>query len=159
MGFVVRVGASATGMAQLAAAVCLALLGQACSIEQPVSGPISLTAEWTTIEPPDPLRVAGKNEQKICLQIATAHDIDLTNGVILGNGQRHLLEGEVVDREQSSYGLQVGEIGGDTVCLYRAGQLAPGPDFPADQAMVRLRLRSAPPLQVAKAWWLSYDPH
>ncbi len=136
-----------------------ALLAQACTVEQPVSGPVALTEEWTTIEPTEPLRVAGKYQQKICLQIDSARDIDLTNGVILGDGQRHLLEGEAVDGNQVSYVLEIGQIGGDVVCLYRAGERPPGPDFPEDQTIVRLRLRSNPPLQVGKIWWLSYDPH
>jgi hypothetical protein len=134
------------------------LLCAACNVEQRVSGPVSVTSEWATVEPPEPLRVAGKNEQKFCLQIATARDMDLTNGVILGDG-RHLLEGEAVDSNQVSYGLQVGEVGGNEVCLYRASEPASGPDFPADGTIVKLRLRSTPPLQVEKIRWLSYDPH
>lgn len=135
------------------------LLCQACNVEQPVSGPVALTGAWTTVEAPQPLRVGGKSEQKFCLQIAAARDMDLNNGVILGDGQRHLLEGEATDGNQTSYDLQVGEIGGGEVCLYRAGELASGPDFPADQTIVKLRLRSTPPLQIEKIRWLSYDPH
>jgi hypothetical protein len=93
------------------------VLAQACSIEQPVSGPVSLTAEWKTIEPPEPLRVAGKLEQRLCLDVGTMRDVDFEKGVVvLGNGQRHTIAGEVVDSEQTTYPLKVVEQG-KTVCL------------------------------------------
>jgi hypothetical protein len=59
------------------ALIAVVLLGQACSVEQLVSGRVSLTGDWTTVEPPAPLRVAGKYQQKLCLQIDTARDIDV----------------------------------------------------------------------------------
>jgi hypothetical protein len=137
--------------------VLAALLCVSCSIEQPVSGPVALTSEWKTIEPPEPLRVE-RNEQRLCLQVDTLRDVDLQNGVVLGDG-RHVLEGEAIDSNQATYTLAVGMRGGDMVCLNRAGALPAGPDFPAEQTIIRLRLRSQPPLQVGKIWWLSYDPH
>ena len=134
------------------------LLGLACSIEQPVSGPVTLTGEWKAIDPPQPLRVAGKGEQVVCMQIiGTVTDIDLRDGVLV-DGQRHVLGGEAVDDEQTAYALKVGSLGGSTVgtvCLSRAGQRPHGPDFPED--IIKLRLRSEPPLQVAKIWWYSGD--
>jgi hypothetical protein len=132
-----------------------------CSpIEQPVSGPITLTGEWKTIDPPEPLRVAGKLEQKVCLQvIGTTTDVDFEKGRLLVNGQWHALEGEAVDDEQTTYGLRVAQLGGDTVCLYRAADTPRGPDFPSDRTIARLRLRSEPPLQVGEIRWHSYDPH
>jgi len=135
----------------------LGALAQACSIEQPVSGPVALTSEWKTIEPPEPLRVK-RNEQRLCLQVDTLRDVDLQNGVVLGDG-RHVLEGEAIDSDRTTYPLTVGMRGGDMVCLNRAGDLPAGPDFPAEQTIIKLRLRSQPPLQVGKIWWLSYDPH
>jgi hypothetical protein len=145
------------GARQFAAVVVLALL-QACAIEQPVSGAVSLTGEWTTVTPPEPLRVA-RNEQKVCLHVDAVRDIDLQNGVILENGQRHVLEGEAVDSEGAQYVLEVGGLlQGDNVCLYRGGGLGPGPDFPEDRTIVRFRFRSNPPLQVGKVRWFSLDP-
>jgi hypothetical protein len=69
---------------------------------------MALTGEWRTIEPPEPLRVAGKGEQVVCVQvIGTVTDIDLQNGVVV-DGPRHVLEGEAVDDEQTAYTLKVG---------------------------------------------------
>lgn len=136
-----------------------ALLAQACSIEQPVSGPVTLTSEWKTIEPPELLRVGGKLEQRLCLDIGVTKDVDFNKGVVvLGNGQRHTIAGEVVDSEQTTYALRVAEQG-RAVCLNRADINPNVPDFPADITIVRVRLRSDPPLQVAEIRWHSYDPH
>jgi hypothetical protein len=129
----------------------------ACTVEQPVSGPIALTDEWATVEPPKPLRVAGKNAQALCLQVPTLRNVDLQNGVVLVDG-RHVLEGEAIDNEGSQYSLRVASLQGDIVCLYRAGERPPGPDFPAKRTIIKLRLRSTPPLQVEKIRWRSYDP-
>lgn len=165
MGFVGQfsLGAASgrTGARQLTVFVFVlgGLLGSACSIEQRVSGPVALTGEWKTIDPPEPLRVGGKLEQSLCLQVGMTRDMDLHNGVVLAGGERYVLEGEALDSEQTSYVLKVAMRGGDTVCLSRAGDYPPGPDFPAEQTIVRLRLRSEPPLQVGKIWWLSSDPH
>jgi hypothetical protein len=154
------VGASRrTGARQLTAFVFIlgGLFGSACSIEQPVS-PVSLTGEWTTVTPPEPLRVE-KNEQKLCLQLDAISDVDFQKGLVSVNGQRHALEGKAVDGEGIEYSLEVADRGGDTVCLYRAKEYPRGPDFPVDQTIVRLRLRSEPPLQVRNIRWHSYDPH
>ena len=137
----------------------VAALGVACSIEQPVSGPVALTAEGTSFEPPEPLRVAGKMEQKVCLQIVgAAADVSFEKGAVLVDDQWHVLDGEAVDDEQASYGLKLAQLGGATACLSRPPDGAPGSDFPADRTITRLRLRSVPPLQVEKIWWASYDP-
>lgn len=138
----------------------VALLG-ACGIEQPVSGPISLTNEWKTIEPAEPLRVAGKNEQKLCMQLVDAPtDVSFEKSAVQINGQWHVLDGEAVDNEQANYGLRLAQLGGSTACLYRAANIPPtGPDFPPDRTLGVLRLRSVPPIEVEKVWWLSYDPH
>jgi hypothetical protein len=118
-----------------------------------------LTAEWKTIEPPEPLRVAGKLEQRLCLDVGTMRDVDFEKGmVVLGNGQRHTIAGEVVDSEQRTYPLEVVEQG-KTVCLNRAEQTAPEADFPSDRTIIKVRLQSEPPLQVAEIRWHSYDPH
>jgi hypothetical protein len=161
MGFVGQFAASRqTGARKLAASVFMlgALLAQACSIEQPVSGPVALTSEWKTIEPPEPLRVK-RNEQKFCLQVGAIRNVDLQGGVVLENGQRHVLDGEAVDSEGIKYPLKPEGLRGDTVCLYRTGELPAGPDFPVSRTIIRLRLRSEPPLQVGEIRWYSYDPH
>jgi hypothetical protein len=148
------------GTRQLMASIFMlgALLAQACSIEQPVSGPIALTREWKAIEPPEPLRVGSKEMQEICLQVIGATtDVDFEQGRLLVNGQWHVLGGEAVDNEQTKYGLRVGSLGGDTVCLYRAGKPSTGPDFSPDLTIIRLRLRSDPPLEVAQVRWSSHD--
>ena len=136
----------------------VALLGQACAVERPVSGAIALTNEWKTIEPPEPLRVGPKEQQKFRLQVGRLRDLSFENGVALdnGQGQRHLLEGEAIDSEGIHYTLEVAEAGGDHVCLYRAGEPILGPNFPVDRTIVRLRLRSAPPPQVSEIRY-SYD--
>jgi hypothetical protein len=149
------------GASELMASVFVvaALLGSGCSIEQPISGPVALPSEWKTFAPPEPLRVAGKYEQKACLYVDGAPtDVDFERGAVLVDGHWHVLNGEAVDNEQTTYGLEVGQLGGNTLCLTRAADTPPGPDFPADRTIVRLRLRSDPPLQVGKIWWLSYDP-
>jgi len=142
-----------------AAAVCLGLIGQACSVEQPVSGPVALTGDWTIVEPPAPLRVGQKEQQKFCLQVGKMRDLNFENGVALDQeqGQRHAIEGEAIDSEGTTYSLKLAEAGGDHVCLYRAGEPIAGPNFPADRTIVRLRLRSEPPLQVGDIRWFSYD--
>jgi hypothetical protein len=148
------------GARQLMACVFMlgALLAQACSIEQPVSGPIALTGEWKTIEPPEPLRIGSKELQEVCLQvIGTTTDVDFEQSRLLVNGQWHVLGGEAVDNNQTKYGLRVGSLGGDTVCLYRAGKPSSGPDFSPDLTIIRLRLRSEPSLQVAQVRWSSHD--
>lgn len=145
-----------SGLRQLAAT--LVILGLACSIEQPVSGPVSLTAEWTTVMPPEPLRVGSKELQEVCVQFTgKVTDVDFEKGRLLVNGQWHVLEGEAIDDEQTTHTLRVGSLGGDTACLYRAGEPVNGPDFDADLKIVKLRLRSDPPLQVGQVRWLSHD--
>lgn len=135
------------------------LLGLACSVEQPVSGPITLAGEWRTITPPEPLRVGGKLEQRLCLDIGTTRDVDFEKGVVvLDNGQRHSLEGEVVDDRGTAHTLRLAEQG-RVVCLSRAAIKPNTPDFPANLTIIRVRLRSEPALQVAEVRWHSYDPH
>lgn len=138
------------------AGLSLGLLCMACNIEQPVSGPVALTGEWTTVEPPEPLRIKDKEQQKVCLQVGQIADVRFDDGVALAGGQRHRLEGEAVDSSGARYSLTLGEVGGDTACLFRA-ELPQGPDFPADRTLVRFRFRSDPPLQVSGIRWYSYD--
>lgn len=136
----------------------LFLLGLACAIEQPVSGPIVLASEWKAVDPHEPLRVGSKEVQEVCLQVVgTTTDVDFEKGRLLVNGQWHVLGGEAVDDEQTKHDLRVGSLGGDTVCLYRAGEPVSGPDFPPDRAIVGLRLRSDPPLQLGQVRWSSHD--
>jgi hypothetical protein len=139
--------------------VLSALLGQACTIEQPVSGPVLLTTEWLTIEPPKPLRVEKREEQQLCLEVGQMRDLEFDRGVALDNarGERHTIEGEAVDSEGAVYAMKVSAAGGHSVYLYRAGKPIAGPDFPADRTIVRLRLRSQPPLEVKGIRWLSND--
>ena len=161
MGFLGQLGALAASQRNGASVLILgALLGSACSIEQPVAGNVALTGEWTTVTPPEPLRVGQNEQQKFCLRIVGAlSDVDFENGRVLVDGQWHVLGGEAVDSEQAKYVLKVAEQGGDSVCLYRAGEPIPGPNFPSDRTLVRLRLRSEPPLQVGEIRWHSYDQH
>jgi hypothetical protein len=149
-------GSRQVGTRALTASIFI-VLTQACSIEQRVSGPILLTGEWQTIEPPQPLRVGRKEQQKLCLQVGKMRDLNFENGVALDDerGQRHMLEGEAFDKEGTKHGLTLAEAGGDHVCLYRAGDNPAGPDFRGD--LVRLRLRSEPPLQVEEIRWYSHD--
>jgi hypothetical protein len=136
------------------------LAALACSIEQPVSGPVALTGEWTTVTPPEPLRIGRNEQQKFCLQVVgTMSDVDFEKDRVLVDGQWHVLGGEAVDNEQAKYALKVAEQGGYALCLYRAGEPIPGPNFPADRTIVGLRLRSEPPLQVGEIRWHSYDQH
>lgn len=152
----VFVGPFASSRQLIGAVFILGLIIQSCSIEQPVSGPVLLTSNWKTIEPPEPLRVE-RRVQNICLQVGEIRDVNLENGVVLANG-RHVLEGEVVDDEGTRYGLRLAMLKGDDVCFYRAGKRAAEPDFPADRTIVTLRFRSEPPLEVGKIRWYSYDP-
>lgn len=149
MGFLGRlgVGAALSGLFVLA-----------CKpIEQAVSGPVTLTTEWKTIDPPEPLRVAGREEQTLCLEIVgTVTDTDLQNGVVV-NGQRHVIGGEVIDVDQTTFELKVGAQGGNRVCLSRAGAPPRGPDYPRN--IIRVRLRSEPGLQLERIWWHSNDQH
>lgn len=140
------------------AASFVALTALACSIEQPVSGPVSLTTEWKAVDPPEPLRVGPKEQQEVCLQVVgTTTDVDFEKGRLLVNGQWHVLGGEAVDNEQKKHDLRIGSLGGDTVCLYRAGEPVSGPDFDPDLTIISLRLRSDPPLQLQQVRWLSHD--
>jgi hypothetical protein len=116
MGFVGRFAASPTS-ARLTASAFILTLGAlpGCSIEQPVSGPVSLTGEWKTIEPSEPLRVGGKEQQVFCLQVVgTMSDVDFEKGRLLVDGQWHVLGGEAVDNEQTKYTLKVGLLLGPT---------------------------------------------
>lgn len=152
-------GANQSGMPFVWRFVILAaLVAQACSIEQPISGPVSLTGEWKTITPPEPLRVAGKHRQVVCLHVDSISDADFEKSiVVMNNGQQHLVEGEATDNEQAKYPLKVRERGGGHFCLYRFGERPPGSDFPDDGTIVSLRVRSEPPLQIEKIVWHSYD--
>jgi hypothetical protein len=126
-------------------------------IEQPIAGPATLTPEWKTFDPPEPLRVAGREEQTVCLEIVgTVTDTDLQNGVVV-NGHRHVVGGEVIDAKQTPFALKVGAQGGNRVCLSRAGTPPRGPDYPEN--IIKLRLRSEPELQVERIWWHSVDQH
>lgn len=149
MGFLSRIGAGA---------VLWGFFGFACKpIEQPISGPITLTPEWKTVTPPEPLRVAGREEQTVCLEIVgTVTDTDLQNGVVV-NGQRHVVGGEVIDAKQATFALKVGAQGGNRVCLSRAGTPPRGPDYPEN--IVEVRLRSEPGLQIERTSWRSNDQH
>lgn len=140
-----------TGVSLLSGSVLILL---ACSVEQPVSGPVTLAAEWKIVDPPEPLRVGSKELQELCLQVVgTTTDVDFEKGRLLVNGQWHRLGGDAVDDEQTTHGLRVGSLGGDTVCFYRAGE----PGFGPARTIVRLRLRSDPPLQLAQVRWSSHD--
>jgi hypothetical protein len=146
-------------MRPLIAGLLLGLLCHGCNVEQPVSGPVALTGEWTTVTPPEPLRVGQKEQQKFCLQVGAMRDLEFENGVALASepGQRHALEAVAVDSEGTKYALKLAEAGGDHVCFYRAGEPIAGPNFPGDRTIARLRLRSEPPLQVQGIRWYSYD--
>jgi hypothetical protein len=160
MGVVGQFAASRRkGVPQLTASICMvgALLAQACSVEQPVSGPVALTGEWKTIEPPEPLRIRGRLEQRLCFDVGRMRDVDFDKGVVvLDNGQRHTLAGEADDDQQKTYGLKV-VTQSKSVCMNRADITPNVPNFPSD--LVRVRLRSEPPLRVAEVRWHSYDPH
>jgi hypothetical protein len=159
MGVVGQFAASRqTAARQLTAFICmLGALAQACSIEQPVSGPVALTGEWKTIEPPEPLRIGGRLEQRLCLDVGAMRDVDFEKGVVvLDNGQRYTLTGEADDDQQKTYVLKVASQS-KSVCMNRTDLTSSGPDFPSD--LVRVRLRSEPPLRVAEVRWHSYDPH
>lgn len=93
-----------------------------------------------------------KNQQSFCVPVDTFRDVNL-EGFVLGNGERHVLEGEAVDSEGTKYALEAVGRRGDSVCLYRAGEFPAGPDFPAERTIVRLRLRSEPPLEVGEIRW------
>lgn len=129
-------------------------VGLGCSpVEQPVSGPLEIGIRWTSVVPPEPLRVV-RREQKICLQVASLRDADFSRSVVVfADGKEHLLEGEALDNEGGLYRLGVGGIGGNSVCLYNTGKRPSGSHFPADRQLVELRLRSNPPLQIGKIWW------
>jgi hypothetical protein len=93
------------------------------------------------------------------LDVGKMRDVDFEKGVVvLENGQRYTLAGEADDDQQKTYTLKVVEQG-RTVCMNRAELTADGPDFPTDRTIVRVRLRSEPPLRVAEIRWHSYDPH
>jgi hypothetical protein len=84
-------------------------------------------------------------------------EVDFEKGVVvLDNGQRYTLAGEADDNQQKTYVLAVVERG-RTVCMNRADLTPNVPNFPSD--LVRVRLRSEPPLRVAEIRWHSYDPH
>lgn len=148
MGSVGWVGVSLgrTGIRQLSASV-LVLLAQACSIEQPISGPLALTAEWKDIDPPEPLRVGSKELQEVCLQVVgTTTDVDFEKGRLLVNGQWHVLGGEAVDDEQTKHDLRVGSLGGDTACRQRSATSIAGSSNAAGRcraSTIRCRRRRA----------------
>jgi len=157
-----RETASERTCTRLTATVLLvgALLTHACSIEQPVSGPVALTSEWQTIEPPAPLRSGGRHGQYFCLHTGAAvYMEDARKNVVLLNGLPHVLEGEAVDDQHATYLLRPGMHAGDEICLSRAEPVPPGPDFPQARRVVALRLRSVPPIQVQEIRWLSFNDY
>jgi hypothetical protein len=91
------------------------------------------------------------------LDVGITRDVDFEKGiVVLDNGQRYTLAGEADDDQQKTYALKVASQG-KSVCMNRADLTSSGPDFPSD--LVKIRLRSEPPLRVAEVRWHSYDPH
>lgn len=147
-----------TGRAILS--VVLLLAAPACSpADQPVSGPIELGAGWTEVVPPAPL-VVSRDEQAIRLQLAGIEDIDLDNTLELADGGRVVVDAEVVDDAGTVYPLVLAAVSGQRhAFFYRAGERPPGPDYPTDRKIVKLRLRSEPALTVEEIRWICTSAH
>lgn len=129
--------------------------------EQPVSGPVAVGAEWLEIVPPSPLSVV-KNEQSIRLQVAGVADMDAGGSLTLDDGRRIRVTAEVIDDRGTRYPLTLGGISGMQyayVYFYRAGDYPPGPDFPLDRTIVKLRMRSDVPLEVEEIRWICATIH
>lgn len=136
--------------------VLLLFVASACRplVEQPVSGPVSLGSEWTEIAPPEPLKVA-KDEQAIRLEVAGIADMQLDNTLELSDGRRVVIAGELVDDQGTVYPLALGGVAAmKHAFLYRAGDYPPGPDFPVERTIVKLRLRSDASLDVDEIRWI-----
>lgn len=135
----------------------LLLIAVACSPvrEQSISGPLTLDSAWSEIVPPSPLRVV-LDEQAIRLDIERLDDLaDSPGSIELADGSVVVLDGEVVDDAGQSYPLAIAAISGKrSVYLYRAGDYPPGPDYPTDRKIVKVRLRSGAPLQVEEVRWI-----
>lgn len=99
------------------------------------TGPVSFGAGKRPSHPGSSLKLLARN-------LARSHQ--LGRAVTTDSGGR-------------TYALEAVGLGGDSVCLYRAGDYPRGPDFPAE--IVSLRLRSSAPLEVREVTWHSYDPH
>jgi hypothetical protein len=127
--------------------------------EQPISGALELGPEWTEIAPPSPLRIV-KDEQSVRLSISGIADMGLDDSLSLDDGRRVGIAGEVVDDQGAIYPLTLGGIAATRhAYLYRAGEYPPGPDFPPDRTIVKLRLRSDAPLQVEEIRWICTSAH
>lgn len=120
--------------------------------EQRISERVTISSEWSEVVPPAPLRVA-KTEQAVILRLAEVPHIESDAAIEL-DGRSVALHAEVVDDRGTVYPMALGGVSGNFVLMYRAGNYPPGPDFPTDRTIVKLRLRSDVRLDVEAIRWV-----
>ena len=122
--------------------------------EQVVSGPVSLSTEWTEFVPPKPLRPT-KQSQEIVLDVDPSEGLvednlhldrmELSNGVLL-RPQIQLVDsrGNIFDAEVSRYPVP---------SLYRNGLSGYVSNLPKDREFTKVRVRSDSPVRLSRIVW------
>lgn len=122
--------------------------------EQVVSGPVSLSAQWTEFVPPKPLRPT-KQSQEIVLDVDPSEGLvednlhsdrmQLSNGVLL-RPQIQLVDsqGNIFNAEVSRYPVP---------SRYRNGLSGYVSNLPQDREFTKVRVRSDSPVRLSRIVW------
>lgn len=141
---------------------------------QPISGPITIGAEWVEVVPPAPLRPYG-NSQFVNLEVEGFKKTgwkyyDDENTILeLADDRTTNVEAFLFDNKGQSYQLEVSQTSGGPQ-LYRKGKIKwsgkpnfsepdySEVDFPSDRLFTKLRIRSEISLNCKKIEWVGYNP-
>jgi hypothetical protein len=89
------------------------------------------------------------------LKLAGLTDMTHGNALLLADGREVNITAVVLDDQGARYPLSLGGIAGaQHAYLYRAGEYPPGPDFDVNRTIVKLRVKSDPPLEVEEIAWV-----
>ena len=119
-------------------------------LNRDVSGPITLSSEWTEIVPKEPLR-AERQINDLVLVVAEPFEPDYEHWALrLGDGSIVKPEVQLVDEKGNTYNLTSPAIGLKEMEL---GIL----DLPKDRVYRTIRIRANKPLKLSKIYWHCYN--
>ena len=123
-------------------------------LDRDVSGPITISSEWSELTPDKPLK-AERAEQELTLEFAEPVTPILEIWSLrLGDGSVTKPEAQLIDEQGEVSNLGSYALGPDGMGLYAGG----GSSLPKDRKYVRARVRSDRPLKLSRVFWRCYNP-
>lgn len=125
--------------------------------ERDIHGPITLTAEWTEIRPPDPLKPEGEINV-VDLTFAKEYRPDYrANAPRLPDGTLATPEVQLVDAQGNTYALGVESMDGKGMGFASFDPNSHLENLLKDRVYTAVRIRCNRPLECEKITWRSYN--